>query len=65
VLSGNRDAKNGDSITVDLKEGILTFKLNGEPQGEPIDLRLQLPEDALIAMAVTITTGPGTGLRFA
>merc|ERR1711964_158845 len=51
--SGLAKINAGDSVTVVVKDGQLSFAVNGIAQGNPIDL----PPDTEVAMAVSIGRG--------
>jgi len=53
---GLREVKDGDTITVDLKDGILSFKVNDTVQPHSIDLT-DLPVDTQVTLAVSLYHG--------
>jgi len=55
-----QEVKKGDTITVAMKDGQLTFKVNGVPQGAPIDL----PPDTKVKMAVSTLSSGGAEACF-
>jgi len=50
--------KKDAAVTVVLQDGWLSFKVNGKPQGSPIDIKKELPEYAQMAMIVTLGSPP-------